>query len=279
MQKNKIVALVFDIDGSIMPQGGPIDPRVGKIFRMLSKIGIKIGPATGKNCDYARGLACGVGTIWDFIIGENGAQFLETVSKIGQPVFKHRKFFDADRDLSIFAKIVKLDPYNRQFTILKKKQNYRPELKEAIISLFPPDKKITVTKKWLNYFEVIIKFHKLQLKVLRHSDGCIDIIPSKLSKKIGLDQVCRLYDCERRNILVVIDGVNDSELTDGTNIIAVGNANREIKESARKRGGFMASYPDGKGFAEGMIYFAKRNYFKGKHNKKIIQSIFELKII
>ena len=76
-----IKVLVFDIDGSIMPQGGPINPRVANFLLLIQKAGLLMGPATGKNADYSRGLFCGFGGVPDFVIAETGAQFLECISR------------------------------------------------------------------------------------------------------------------------------------------------------------------------------------------------------
>jgi HAD superfamily hydrolase (TIGR01484 family) len=273
MEGKEITALVFDVDASIMPQGGPADYEVAGIFRVLSGLGIKIGPATGKNCDYARGLACGMGTIFDFVIGETGAQFLETVYKGSPPVFKQRKMLKDGCDLAAFAEKIGLDHYNRTFVINNKKESYRPELKEMMITLFPPGEDLEATNGWRNFFEEVIKELNLKLKVQRHHDGCIDIVPNQISKGLGIDQVCELYNCRRENILVVVDGINDVELMEGTNIIAVGNADDFIKKITKERNGFVATLPDGKGFIEGLAYFAKQKHFKGEINKKIIEAI------
>lgn len=273
MKGKEIIALIFDIDASIMPQGGPADPEVAKTFRVLSGLGIKVGPATGKNCDYARGLACGMGTMFDFVIGETGAQFLETVSKGSPPVFRQRKMLKDGKDLTAFAKKIELDPYNRTFFIQGKKENYRPELKEMMISLFPPGEDMEMTRDWQRFFEEVIKTLNLQLKVQRHHDGCVDIVPNQISKGLGVDQVCELYNCKRENILVVVDGINDVELMEGTNIIAVNNADDFIKKITKERSGFIATLPDGKGFIEGLIHFAKQGCFKGEINGKIIEVV------
>ncbi len=276
MGKEEIIALIFDIDASIMPQGGPADPNVAEIFRALSGLGVKIGPATGKNCDYARGLACGMGTVFDFVIGETGAQFLETVSKGSPPIFKQRKMLKDGHDLAAFAKEIKLDHYNRIFSVYNKKESYRPELKEMMITLFPLGEDLEATKDWQKFFEEVIKSLRLGLKVQRHHDGCIDVVPNQISKGLGVDQVCELYNCKRENILVVVDGINDVELMDGTNIIAVGNADNFIKEITRQRNGFVAAFPDGRGFVEGLAYFARQGCFKGGINERIIKAVNDL---
>jgi hydroxymethylpyrimidine pyrophosphatase-like HAD family hydrolase len=269
MEEN--IVLVFDIDNSIMPQGGPIDPTVAGFFRVLSKCNLLMGPATGKNCDYSRGLACGIGVIWDFVIAESGAQFLETISKGSPPAFRQRKVYDAGSDLSIFMKRIELDIYDKSFAFYDRRESFRVELKEAIITVFPPGTDIQSTEAWFDYFNSIIKTFRLRLKLHRFSDGCIDVVPISVSKRLGIDTVCQIYNCEPKNIVVVVDGVNDLELTQGTNIIAVNNAVKIIKDEAEKNNGFISSLNDGQGFIEGMKFYASKGSFSPEINKAILK--------
>lgn len=271
-------AIITDIDGSMMPQGGPIDIKVARFIHFLSTI-LKIGPATGKNVDYGRGLACGIGTVWDFIIGENGAQFLETISKGSPPAFRHHKLMDTGPDLYYFAKKIDLNPFQRTFIFRDGITTpYRPELKESIISMFPSGTDVEVTKDWVPYFEEIIKIFSYRLKVLRYSDGCIDVIPLQISKEIGVMQVCKLYGIERKNIIVVVDGTNDLELTLGTKVLAVGNAVPKIKETATRPDGFIAKHKDGLGLVEGILHYAENGHFDEQTASAIRRKIDELEI-
>ncbi len=276
---SKIKAIVTDIDGSIMPQGGPINIKVAEFIRFLSTI-LKIGPATGKNVDYARGLACGAGTAWDFNIGENGAQFLETINKGSPPAFKHHSMIETGPDLYEFAKKINLNSFQRTFSFRDNVvMNYRPELKESIISMFPSGKDTGITEEWVPFFEEIIRIFGYKLKVIRYSDGCVDIIPLQISKEIGVIQVCKLYRIERGNILVVVDDRNDLGLTLGTRVLAVGNAVPEIKEAATHSGGYIASRDDGFGFIEGILHYAEAGYFEENIAEKITKYIREMNIL
>lgn len=263
MATNAIKAVVFDIDGSIMPQGGPIDPRVAAIFCGLQKLGVKLGPATGKNCDYARGLACGVGVVWDFVIGETGAQVLETIAYT-PPAFRQRSVIKGgSKDLATFAKKIALDPIARTFDFRGELQSYRPELKESILTLFPPRENVEETLGWVPYFQGMVDLCELELKIQRHKDGCIDILPLEVNKSLGVHEVCRMLACNLENLVTVVDGVNDHELIlPGAHTIAVGNAVPVIKETTTSNHGFVASHDDGMGFAEGLLHFAKKEMFE-----------------
>ncbi len=266
----KIEMLIFDIDGSIMPQGGPIDPGTATFFRYLNQAGLKMGPATGKNADYCRGLACGIGVVWDIIIAETGAQFLELIS-VSPPAFRQKKLPGVDADISRFLEIIKYQQFNRTFRFYDRDENFRPELKEGMITLFPPGSELDVTIPWIPYFEGIISHFKLSLKIQRHSDGCTDIVPAAVSKALGIKNVCDLYGIKPQNIVTVVDGVNDMELTQGgVKPIAVGNAVDKIKKAVKAAGGYVAQNDYGDGFIEGMEYYARAGFFSKKVAKAIL---------
>jgi len=274
-----IKAIITDIDGSMMPQGGPIDLKVARFIHFLATI-LKIGPATGKNVDYARGLICGMGTTWDFVIGENGAQFLETIHKGSPPAFKHHSMIETGPDLYEFARKINLNSFQRTFSYRGNALTYyRPELKESIISMFPAGRDVSVTEEWAPYFEEIIRIFEYKLKVIRYSDGCVDIIPLQISKEIGVAQVCKLYGIERKNVLVIVDGMNDLELTLGTKVLAVGNAVPRIKENAKKTGDYIANLNDGLGLVEGILFYSDNGYFDDETAENIRKKIKELDIL
>lgn len=260
---------MFDVDGSIMPQGGPIHPAIAAFFRALSKLGLIMGPATGKNCDYGRGLACGIGVVWDFVAGESGARFIECVGKSGPPIYKQRVSQGASSDLSSFIKKIDYDLFGRGFSLRGQIEKFRPELKEGILTLFPPGRDLDVTLDWLSHFEDIIDTFGFQLKLQRFSDGCIDIVPEGISKQLGVQEVCRTYKCSPDQILVVVDGSNDIELTQGTLVIAVANAIPELKKIATAFEGYVSEKVDGAGFVEGILHFAESNKFDASINNKI----------
>lgn len=277
--KEEIKAIITDIDGSMMPQGGPIDPKIAEFIRFLTGL-IKFGSATGKNVDYVRGLYGGIGKNCDFIIGENGAQFLEIIYKGSPPAFKQHSMIETGPDLFEFAKKINMNQFQRTFIFRDNVvMHYRPELKESIISLFPDGKNVEGTEEWVPYFEEIIRIFGYKLKVIRYSDGCVDIVPLQISKEIGVLQVCKLYGIERENILVLVDGNNDLELTTRTKVLAVGNAVPKIKEAATRPDGFIAKHNDGLGFVEGILHYAEEGYFKKEIAEKITKYIREMNIL
>lgn len=270
MEESFIKALLFDIDGSIMPQGGPAAANVIEFFRGLSALNLPMGPCTGKNADYGRGIGCGMGTHWHFVSAESGAQFLECTFRGTPPAYKQRKLEISLKALKVFSEKINLNPFERTFMFRDELVSYRPELKEGIITIFPPGTDLDITLPWVDYFNEIRITHRLGLKIQRHSDGCIDIVPLQVSKTMGIIEVCSLYRCGPENIIVVVDGVNDLELAQGTTVIAVNNANAQIKEAAmaRKEFGYIAEKNDGQGFIEGMKHFANKG-FLGQRSRTI----------
>ncbi len=262
MSKKTIRLVGFDVDGTVMPQGGPIDPRVGRVLRGLQTFGIKVGPVTGKNADYARGLACGIGMVWDFVIAETGAVVLETVER-NPPAYRvHEAVKGGARDLAIFARHIELSPIERTFYCRGQRQSCRPELKEAVISLFPSGTDLEATVPWAEYFLDVINDRKFPLKVHRFSDGCVDVLPGSLHKGLGVEAICKAFGITTEEVLTAIDGVNDLELViPEARVIAVANAVPEIKSATKLNGGFVATHPDGMGFAEGLRYYASQGAF------------------
>jgi hydroxymethylpyrimidine pyrophosphatase-like HAD family hydrolase len=265
-----ITTLVPDLDGSLMEQGGPMKANATDFCYQLQLAGLRMGPATGKNADYCRGLACGIGITWDFIVAETGAQFLERIS-VSPPAYRQRKLDGIDKDLSRFLEIIRYRQFGRTFQFYDLEENFRPELKEGIITMFPAGSELDATIPWVPYFEGVTKHFRLQLKIQRHSDGCIDVVPSQISKALGIQTICNVFNIKPRNIITIVDGVNDLELTQGGVIsIAVGNAVAPIKEAVKSVGGYVAQAKYGDGFIEGMKFYAQKGYFEPEVAKVIL---------
>lgn len=272
----EVRAIVFDVDGSVMPQGGPIDPSVASVFVGLNRLGIPMGPSTGKNADYARGLGAGIGVHWNFISAETGAQFLVLENPGPPPVWRQQENLGIGlEDLSLFSARIQLNPIGRTFLLRKEMTRYRPELKEGMLTLFPPGNNLDVSLEWLEHFKDVIHTFQLRLTLKRHSDGCIDVVPDGVNKRLGINQICRLYGCELKHLLTVVDGSNDDELAEGTTPIAVSNAVPKIKEIARREEGFIATLPDGRGFAEGLLFFSRRGMLPKEVQRLVIKHLPE----
>ncbi|MFZ2226089.1 MAG: HAD family hydrolase [Candidatus Moraniibacteriota bacterium] len=268
---NILKLLAFDMDGTLGEQGGSFMQRTVSCLRCLQSAGLIIGPATGKNDGYCGGVACGAGLEpWEFMITETGAQFLERIS-ICPPAYRQKKLPGVDKDLNRFQELIRYRQFGRTFQFYDREENFRPELKEGIITMFPAGSELDVTIPWIPYFEGIIKHFRLSLKIQRHSDGCIDIVPSMVSKALGIKNVCDVYGIEPANIITAVDGVNDMELTQGGVVpIAVGNAIPAIKAAVKAAGGYVAQANYGDGFIEGMKFYAQNGRFEPKINNIIL---------
>jgi len=275
--QNQIKGILFDWDGSIVPQGGCIDSKVAAFFRFMHGLGIKMGPATGKNDAYMRGAAVGIGIpMWSFIVAETAGVILKLTEPGPPPIFEQIPLSETGRkDIAALAYHIKFNQFLRQFEIRGEKIKYRPELKETMITIFPPGKDLSVTEPWKEHFEKVIQTHGLELAVHRHSDGCIDIVPKDISKRRGVLRICELLDCKPENILTVVDGENDFELAEGTTAIAVGNAKPSLKELVARQGGFVADFLDGCGFMQGAYHFALSGAF-GEASKTIVEYLDEI---
>ncbi|MFH1712116.1 MAG: HAD hydrolase family protein, partial [Patescibacteria group bacterium] len=258
--------ILFDIDGSVLPQGDKMNPKVAEVMRLLRlEFGIKLGPATGKNYEYARGVGIGAGLHWDFIVAETGAQIAELLSPGPPPQWRRIEPPNVPtEDLALFAQIIGFDPLNGLFRLRRKTTEFRNELKNAVLSMFPRDPASPATTvEWQEHFQQVIAAHDLRLVVHRFDDGCNDIVPKGITKWLGVEAICQLLDCESEDILTVVDYSNDHELVQGpgrrgTTPIAVHNASDEIKKIVSVQPDYyLASRNDGFGFCEGLIHFAQ----------------------
>lgn len=253
--------LVADLDGSLMPQGGPMDSRVAHALIALQQHGIAVWAATGGSSSYVRGFSAGGGFVWNGIIAEAGAHIFETTSPT-PPVYREVAGYGVDtQPLSQFAKLINLDQLSSTFMLEGKRCSYRPEPKCRALSFFPsgPDRSESIP--WTAYFTSVIVSHQLPLELQRHPDGCVDVVVRGVGKHLGVRAVCGVYQCTEAEVLSVIDGVNDIELALCTTPIAVANAIPRIKEITRERGGYCAQRIDGKGFVEGIHHFATLGRF------------------
>jgi hypothetical protein len=265
-----IYAILLDVDGTLMPQGGPSLSRMMRFLRYLKKTSLKVCVASGKGVSYCTGLGCGGGFNWDAISAETGGQF-HTLISTSPPVYQQHRLPNIDKDLGRFIEIIDYRLIGRTFQFYDRIEYFRPELKEGIITLFPPGVDREVTLPWLLYFEGIIKLFKLNLKAQRHSDGCIDIVPSAVSKALSIKNTCSFFEITPNRILTAVDGKNDLELTQGGVIpIAVNNAVSEIKEAVKSAGGYIAKSDYGDGVIEGMKFYAREGRFEPEVAKVIL---------
>ena len=265
----QIKAIMFDVDGSVCPQGGWISPSVASFFRELYYRGIPCGPSTGKNADYCRGIAVGCSRPpWEFILAETGAQLLVCKNPGPPPIFEEKWLIDGSSHLAVFCQIINYNHLDSCFYHEGYEYKFRMELKACVLTLFPPTEDIEVTQEWFEWFSGIIEMEHLKLTLKRHSDGCIDILPRGLDKSLGVKAVCDLYGCKPENILTVGDGVNDKELLEGTTAIVVANATEEIKDLVENQGGFVSELSNGEGFMDGVYFYATKKCF-GEHSVSI----------
>jgi len=271
-----IRGVLSDIDDSMKRHGGPVDPRVRAVLLGLRGLGLPVGVATGKNADYAIGLAEGFGMQWSYVCAESGAHFRELEADGPPPVWRVHEGTGAGlEDLVQFRDSICLDALHRKFS-LRRRMNvvpYMPELKDGILTLLPPDSDFAQTQAWAVFFEEVIRVHDLRLVVKRHkANGSIDIVPEGINKGLGVTAVCRILDCEPAELLTIADGENDDELVDGTTSVAVGNAIPRIRELVRIRGGYLARGENALGLVEGVLHYAQLGRF-GEHSGAIMTLI------
>jgi HAD superfamily hydrolase (TIGR01484 family) len=274
VEEGFIVAVLADIDGSLLPQGHYIDARVASVLLELSHV-IRVGVATGKPDDYARGLSVGMGFHWKFVSAEGGAVFLTLANDGPPPIWQRESFAGIGAEhLAQFRDIIELDALQGIFKLKGVTTTYRNELKSGIITMFPPDHNLSATEAWEEWFRELVTKHQLELSIKRYpGDGAIDIVPQGIDKSLGVKRVCAALNCNPRQILTVCDGANDHELAEGTRVIAVANAASAIKEIAQRQGDFIATRNDGFGFVEGLAHYARAGLFGPTNSSRILEIV------
>ena len=252
----QVKAVLFDVDGTIMPQGWPASDEVISVFRKELQWKILIWPSTGKWADYMRWVA-----VWmwlepfNYIGAENGGLFMERTA-IKPVTYKSINTARDVSDISEFLATIKLDSFKRKFKLHNKWVKYRPELKETMITLFPSGTNIDETLVWEQYFKSLIEDNGWELYVVRHPDGCIDIVPNGVSKANSVQEIMLRYNLRAEEILVAWDGKNDIWLfVPGVKSIVVANAHPDIKALGEKHGGYQANGNDGSGFIEWLKHY------------------------
>lgn len=186
--------VIFDLDDTLAEIGKAILPENLSLLKEIEENGFTVAICSGKPIYYLCGFMRQVGLKSPILVGENGS-----VLQIG----------------------VDLPPKN--FTIMKYSNEARASLvflREKILQLLPniwfqPNQVgLTPFPKNDGEFEIIekcIRDNKDKLSdisIYRHIDS-IDITPSNLSKKTGLEYLGKLINISREETIAIGDGVND----------------------------------------------------------------------
>lgn len=258
-----IYGILFDIDGCIMPEGGPIDTTIAAIIRQTMRF-VPMGPATAKSSEYARGLAVGIGAHWKYVVARSGLEvlFLEEAGNPPRwssvsPTTMHTE------DLNRLLRMVVLGPTSDIVELFSPQiLDYRLLQTENSISLFSArpngssESKTEIEKLRIS-FESIIEKHTLALEVRKYSNGSICIVPNDIDKYSGSEMICKRLGCDRASLLTIGNSADDLGLIRGTTAIAPSNAEDVVKALVKSQGGFVADHPDGTGLAQGLLHFSE----------------------
>jgi len=252
----QVKGLLFDVDGSIMPDGGPFSRLIMDLFWELGRF-FPLGPVSGRPLEYLKGLGVGSGRHFQFAAAESGAVW--ATLKSSSPVIWDTRL-TCPEDIGDLESLESLLQYNRRtgsFCLDGNRVECVDQPKMGEISMF--SRGGTDLHALASALRATISQHSLQLKVVCFPDGSLTIAPQRSHKGLSVILACEHLACQPHELLTVVDGINDLELAQDTTCIAVGNASEDLKKVVRSRGtrGYVASSTEAMGFAEGLVHFAR----------------------
>lgn len=247
----KINGVVFDIDGVLTTQGGPLMDLSVKLINNLKKH-LPVSFASGKYTEYISAMLKKNGIDFSniFIVSENGGVF-----------------FDPSKNKEVKSELFVEDLYEFKRTI-----NFRDDniikIGNRTVKAWRESKKTIFNVLTFNneevpliadYFNKIIKDNGYNLMVFSHGDG-VDVVPKGIDKSEGIKVLSEHLGIPPKNLCAFGDGSNDIPMMGVVGMpIAVANAKDEVKEAVRKNNGFIASKPYIHGVLEGFNYMKEKN--------------------
>lgn len=190
----KYKVLLFDLDGTLAPVGGPIPGEIVENLRSLEEQGCRVALISGKPAYYLCGLLRQLGLQSPIIAGENG-----TVIQVGV-------------DLPPSTFLIPDYPHSTKENIKSLKELidaacpgmwYQPNI--VGLTPFPRnDKEFSTIQAIIDENPQLVD----GVDVYRHCDS-FDIMPTGLDKKQGALAIARLLEIDAHEMIAVGDGVND----------------------------------------------------------------------
>lgn len=194
-----IKLIAFDLDLTLAPEAGPTAQKDAERIKKLSENGVRIAVCSGKPTCYLCGFLRQFGIKNPIMVGENGC----TVQ------------FGLDLPPKYYSEVM----------VSSEAQDSIKLLKKFIIGKYPDmwfQPNVTALTHFpttAEQFDEINSFidentDRLRgIKVYRHYDS-FDIIPNGISKRTGLEEVCRNLGITGENVIAVGDGINDYPMFD-----------------------------------------------------------------
>lgn len=188
----KIRLLVFDLDNTLCPGGMPIETENVKRLKELEESGLRIAICSGKSLFYLTGFMRQVGLKHPFLVGENGITAQEGV---GLPP-RHYQMADISAE------------------VLRRLQKIKGRIRQEYPDMWFQPNEVVVTpfaksaEQDVRIGEILSEMDLTGLDVYHHSD-CYDIVPSGVSKRTGVEILCRMLDITPQEVAAAGDGEND----------------------------------------------------------------------
>lgn len=246
----KLIAI--DLDGTLLDNKKLISNKSLRTLKKLYSKGVHITLATGRNQQSTKLYLDHLG-IESTIIANNGAiilyedgeveckdmpweivrEVLQKAQELGlhynlvspkqmyyyrEPV-KHEYYY-RDNEIANHSKVVKYD-------IIQDLKDLG-EFKDKVLKLHIIDKKVDQVKKFIEEMP-----HKDQLELTIIDEDQLEISHKEVSKGIALEMIAKHYGVAQEETIAIGDSGNDLSMIKCAGLgIAMGNAGKEIKESA-----------------------------------------------
>lgn len=238
--KYKLIAL--DLDGTLLNSQQIVDDDTEKIIKKCINMGLKVVLSTGRLKLSASKIAEKL-DIKNEIITLNGA----VIANLKDKKVTYLNYLKSDKYKRLIPKLSMLNiPYliydsdtyysDKRWEIMDLIENvekHKCNIVNDLCYIEKPVKAVILHDK--NYDSKRLKefLGDKGLKVVKTSEYSHEVLDEGVSKKNGLEYICKLYGIDRSEVMAVGDSENDIEMLQFAGLsVAMGNAFDHIKEIA-----------------------------------------------
>ena len=238
--------VVFDLDGILLKDGMMTSNGKEAVEKLLNH-GFHVIYSSGKNYWYTAG-----GLSFSNLLRDDTIIMAENGGIIFFPFNREMVTFGCEKNdvAEVSREFIKRHCHyeNGNLVLREPRTPLWQEPKETIFTLFPMDLSTIPTIK--QYLEAIISERGLDLYAIDHSDA-VDTVSMGQHKGTALEYLCENSIINLRDTVAFGDGNNDKEMLETVGLpITVDNANDDIKELVREKGGIITAGAYGAGVLE-----------------------------